>query len=336
MNTTPISFPMFGEDAIINPTTHITVFGKNIYWYGILIAVGFILAVLYALKRCREFGLTQDNILDCLIIATPVGIIGARLYYVVFNPTDYFGPGKWGNIVKIWEGGLAIYGGLIATVVAVFLVCRKKKISMASMMDVVSLGFLIGQCIGRWGNFFNREAFGTETEVFCRMGLHYTSGTIYVHPTFLYESLWNLIGFVILHFVSKKHRRFKGQIFVSYLGWYGLGRYFIESLRTDSLYLGRTDIRVSQLLAAICFGASLIFLLAALRKIPRKLAIDSSAGAETDVSPDADAPVCITEPHYDSGAEDVITQNTESAGDTDETTETDKEDDHGQEETKSE
>ena len=336
MNTIPISFPVFGEEAVINPSTHITVFGKNIYWYGILIAIGFILAVVYALRRCKEFGLTQDNILDNLIIATPVGIIGARLYYVIFNPADYFGPGKWGNIVKIWEGGLAIYGGLIATVLAVFLVCRRKKISMLSMMDVVSLGFLIGQCIGRWGNFFNREAYGAETDVFCRMGLHYPGGTIYVHPTFLYESLWNLLGFVILHVVSKKHRRFKGQIFISYLGWYGLGRYFIESLRTDSLYLGSTDIRVSQLLAAVCFGVSVIFLLATLRSIPRKLRL---AGAQ---DPDADAAEAgVTEeqdavsPAAETAEEDPDSteENADDSADEDKDNETDKEDGNEHQET---
>ncbi|MBR4744934.1 MAG: prolipoprotein diacylglyceryl transferase [Oscillospiraceae bacterium] len=338
MNTIPISFPMFGEDAIINPSTHFTVFGKNIYWYGVLIAVGFILAVLYAMKRSKEFGLTQDNILDCLIVATPAGIIGARLYYVIFNPADYFGPGKWGNIVKIWEGGLAIYGGIIATVLAVFLVCRKKKISMLSMMDVVSLGFLIGQCIGRWGNFFNREAYGAETDVFCRMGLHYSSGTVYVHPTFLYESLWNLIGFVILHFVSKKHRRFKGQIFISYLGWYGLGRYFIESLRTDSLYLGSTDIRVSQLLAAVCFGASVIFLIAALRRVPGKLALASAQESASDGESGEEKPVPFPAGGPDQDHE--ITADTAEQADTDiseETVRTDKEVDNcGHEETGSE
>ena len=299
MNTTPISFPMFGEDAIINPSTHFSVFGRNIYWYGVLIAIGFILAVLYALKRSKEFGLTQDNILDCLIVATPIGVIGARLYYVIFNPSDYFGAGKWGNIVKIWEGGLAIYGGIIATILALLLVCRIKKISLASMLDVVSLGFLIGQCIGRWGNFFNREAYGAQTEVFCRMGLHYSSGTIYVHPTFLYESVWNLIGFLILHSVSKKYRRFKGQIFVCYLGWYGLGRYFIETLRTDSLYLGSTDVRVSQLLAAVCFGAAVVFLLSCLRRIPAKLKLAAAESIpeekEESITPVTNAPITAAE-----------------------------------------
>ena len=307
---------MFGEDAVINPSTHFSLFGKNIYWYGVLIAVGFVLAVLYALKRCKEFGLTQDNILDGLIVATPIGIIGARLYYVIFNPADYFGPGKWGNIVKIWEGGLAIYGGVIATVLTLILVCRIRKISLASLLDIVSLGFLIGQCIGRWGNFFNREAYGAETDVFCRMGLHYTSGTIYVHPTFLYESIWNLAGFVILHFVSKKHRRFKGQIFVCYLGWYGLGRYFIEALRTDSLYLGSTDIRVSQLLAALCFGVAAVFLLASLRSVPRKLRLSPAEG-------DLPEPESLTEKAgtEETGTEETGTEETEadSAPETEET-----------------
>ena len=321
---------MFGEDAVINPSTHFSLFGKNVYWYGVLIAIGFVLAVLYALKRSKEFGLTQDNILDCLIVATPVGIIGARLYYVIFNPADYFGPGKWGNIVKIWEGGLAIYGGIIATVLALILVCRIRKISLASMLDVVSLGFLIGQCIGRWGNFFNREAYGAETDVFCRMGLHYGSGTIYVHPTFLYESLWNLIGFVILHFVSKKHRHFKGQIFVCYLGWYGLGRYFIEALRTDSLYLGNTDIRVSQLLAAVCFGAAVIFLLSALRSVPRKLRLTAAEGTLPETE---DAPVETA----DSETEQTEASGTgETGGDVEDDTHEQKEDEHEQQETGSE
>ena len=283
MNNIPISFPILGEDAVINPSTHITVFGRNIYWYGILIAVGFILAVLYGLKRSRDLGLTPDNILDCLIVATPVGIIGARLYYVVFNPSEYFGPGKWGNIVKIWEGGLAIYGGILFTILAIIIVCRVKKICVWNVLDVASLGFPIGQCIGRWGNFFNREAYGSVTDVFCRMGLHFPSGTEYVHPTFLYESVWNLAGFILLHIVSRKHRRFSGQIFVMYLGWYGLGRFFIEGLRTDSLYLGSTDIRVSQLLAGVCFCGAVVVMLYCLRtnkKIIGPAAADTPVPAE--------------------------------------------------------
>lgn len=259
--TAAISFPMFGDGFVINPPTHLTVFGKSIYYYGIIIAVGFLLAVWYAMHRSTEFGLTEDNILDNLIIATPVSIIGARLYYVIFNPEGYFGPGNWKHIIEIWNGGLAIYGGLIFAILTVLIICRRKKINVLALLDLVCIGFLIGQSIGRWGNFFNREAFGYETEIFCRMGLQTASGSfVYVHPTFLYESVWNAVGFVILHFHSKK-RRYNGEIFLMYLAWYGLGRYFIEGLRTDSLYIGQTDIRVSQLLAIICFGISLILLL---------------------------------------------------------------------------
>ena len=257
----PILFPMFGEDFIINPKPYVEIFGRTIYWYGIIIGLGFLLAVMYALKRSRHFGLTQDNVLDMLLAAVPSGIIGARLYYVVFNPENYFGPGKWGNIIKIWEGGLAIYGGIIFAVTALIIVCKVRKISVLPMLDIGGLGLLIGQSIGRWGNFMNREAFGGLTEVFCRMGFYVGENTIYVHPTFLYESLWNAVGFILLHIISKKYRKFDGQIFVTYVGWYGLGRFMIEGLRTDSLYIGNTDIRVSQLLALICFGAAIIILL---------------------------------------------------------------------------
>lgn len=256
-----ISFPFLGEDFSINPSTHITILGKNIYWYGIIIGLGFLLAVMYALKRSKQFGLTQDNVLDMLIYAVPSAIIGARLYYVIFNPDDYFGTGKWSNIFKIWEGGLAIYGGIIFAVIATLLVCKIKKIPLLPMLDLGGLGLLIGQSIGRWGNFMNREAFGGVTDIFCRMGLTVQGlPTIYVHPTFLYESLWNAAGFIALHFISKK-RKFDGQIFLTYIGWYGLGRFFIEGLRTDSLYILNTDIRVSQLLAITCFGAAVIILL---------------------------------------------------------------------------
>lgn len=256
-----IHLPMFGENFIINPPSYITIFGRNIYWYGIIIGFGFLLAVMYALKRCRQFGLTQDNVLDMLLAAVPSAIVGARLYYVIFNSENYFGPGKWGNIIKIWEGGLAIYGGIIFAVIALIIVCKARKIPVLPMLDIGGLGLLIGQAIGRWGNFMNREAFGGITDIFCRMGFIVGDSVLYVHPTFLYESLWNIIGFIALHIISKKHRKFDGQIFVTYVGWYGLGRFMIEGLRTDSLYLGNTDIRISQLIALLCFGTAIIILL---------------------------------------------------------------------------
>ena len=213
-----IHFPMFGENFIINPPVYVTLFGRNIYWYGIIIGFGFLLAVMYALRRSKQFGLTQDNVLDMLLAAVPSAIVGARLYYVVFNTENYFGAGKLGNIIKIWEGGLAIYGGIIVAVIALIIVCKVRKIPVLAMLDISGLGLLIGQAIGRWGNFMNREAFGGTTDVFCHMGFVIGNKVAYVHPTFLYESLWNIVGFIILHFISKKHRKFDGQIFTMYIG----------------------------------------------------------------------------------------------------------------------
>lgn len=256
-----ISFPLFGDHFVMNPPTYFLVFGRPVYWYAVIIALGFLLAIFYILKRRSDFGLTQDNILDMFIICVPLGIIGARLYYVIFNSADYFGPGKWLNIIKIWEGGLAIYGGVIAATIGLFIYSRRKKIPVAVFFDVGALGLLIGQAIGRWGNFMNREAFGGMTDLPWKMGLTSQSGTIYVHPTFLYESLWNVLGFILIHIFSKKHRKYDGQIFLLYLAWYGLGRFWIEGLRTDSLYLGSTDIRISQLIAALSFAAAVFILL---------------------------------------------------------------------------
>jgi phosphatidylglycerol:prolipoprotein diacylglycerol transferase len=256
-----ISFPMFGDQFVLDPPTHFLVFGRPIYWYAVIIALGFILAVFYILKRRGEFGLTQDNILDMFILCVPSGIVGARLYYIIFNPADYFGPGKWLNIIKIREGGLAIYGGIIAAAIAIFIYCKVKRIPVLVFFDVGALGLLIGQAIGRWGNFMNREAFGSETDLPWKMGLTSAGGTIYVHPTFLYESLWNAVGFVFIHIFSKKYRKSDGQVFFLYLAWYGLGRFMIEGLRTDSLYLFSTDIRVSQLIAALSFAVAVFLLL---------------------------------------------------------------------------
>lgn len=251
MGSATITFPMFGEGFSLDFSNHFTLFGHNFYWYGVIIAVGFLLAVAYAMKRAKSFGLTSDNIIDMLLCAVPSAIICARLYYVIFNFSLYKND-PW-EILKIWNGGLAIYGGIIGAVLAVVIYCKVKKIPAGAMLDVGGLGLMIGQAIGRWGNFTNREAYGSVTDIFCKMGLTTSQGTIYVHPTFLYESLWNFIGFIFLHFWSKKHRRYDGQVFTMYIAWYGLGRFFIEGLRTDSLYIPETSIRVSQLLAALTF-----------------------------------------------------------------------------------
>lgn len=255
-----ISFPMLG-DWSVNPPHSFTVLGFEIYFYGVIIAAAFILAALFCARKAAEFGLTSDDLFDLVIWLIPACIIGARLYYVLFK-LDYFiaNPSK---IFSLRDGGLAIYGGIIAGVITGIIWSRRKKIPVFAVGDLAAFGLLIGQAVGRWGNFINREAFGAETDVFCRMGLTMPGQeTLYVHPTFLYESLWNLAGLIILCVLSKLgKRKYDGQFFWSYILWYGLGRAWIEGLRTDSLYIGSTDIRVSQLLAAVSAVAALIVLI---------------------------------------------------------------------------
>ena len=245
-----ISFPMLG-DFSIDPPSYFTVFGRNIYFYGVLIALGFLLAILYCGRKSAVFGIRADDFYDLMLWLIPLSIVGARLYFVLFRLEDYRSDPL--SILYVHEGGLAIYGGVIAGVLCVVGVCRHKKIPIPAMLDLAILGLLIGQIVGRWGNFMNREAFGAETTIFCRMGLTAPDGTtIYVHPTFLYESLWNLIGFLfLLLFVKTGRRRYDGQCALIYFFWYGLGRFWIEGLRTDSLYIGGSGIRVSQLLSLI-------------------------------------------------------------------------------------
>ena len=273
-----ISFPMLG-DLSINPPNSFEVFGFSIYWYGVIIAAGFLLAVLYCMHRCGEFGLNSDNVLDTLIVGTPLAIIGARLYYVVFY-FDLYRDNLW-EIFAIRDGGLAIYGGIIGAIIGLLIVSRWRRFSALAMLDLGCFGMLIGQFVGRWGNFINREAYGAETEIFCRMGLTdpVTGNTIYVHPTFLYESLWNFLGFVLLHIFSKKfERRFDGQFFLMYVAWYGFGRMLIEGLRTDSLYIPGTVIRVSQLLGALsCAAAVIAFVIMWKRSDGKKLWKNRSA-----------------------------------------------------------
>ena len=290
MSSASISFPLLGGWSI-DPSNSFTLFGRTFYWYGVIIACGFLLAVAYCFRRSDQFGIRQDDLIDGLLFAVPLAIVGARVYYVIFyGHYDSF----W-DMCKIWEGGLAIYGGVIAAVLTVLAVCRVKRISALAMLDLVSFGLLIGQSVGRWGNFMNREAYGYETDVFCRMGLTLNGETIYVHPTFLYESLWNLAGFLGLHVLSKKTaRKFDGQFFLYYLIWYGLGRSWIEGLRADSLYIGGTGIRVSQLVAALTFLLALTILAVVLRRgkcTPEKLWVNRVAAirAQEESAP-ADGP----------------------------------------------
>ncbi len=246
-----ISFPSFGIE--VNPPRSLELGPLNIYFYGLVIALGLILAVAYACKRSKEFGLKEDDILDGVLWVTPFAIICARAYYVIFSWADYAADPI--SALYIWEGGLAIYGGVLGAIAGVIVLCKVKKIKITALLDVTLLGFLIGQSMGRWGNFFNREAFGAPTDSFFRMGLYNwtTESWEFYHPTFLYESVWNLTGLVILHFLSRK-RKYDGQVALGYALWYGLGRCIIEGLRMDSLYWG--PFRVSQLLAGISFLAA--------------------------------------------------------------------------------
>ena len=274
----PISFPSLGLE--INPPEGFGLGSFEVRFYGLIIALGLLLACIYGLRRKTAFGLTEDDILDGALCIIPFAIICARAYYCIFawdefkaNPIE---------VLYIWNGGIAIYGGVIGAAIGIVVYCLIKKIPIGTAMDITSLGFLIGQSLGRWGNFFNREAFGAQTESFLRMGLMLTEDRItssqmyFYHPTFLYESVWNLAGFAALHFLSKK-RQYDGQIALGYVAWYGLGRTFIEGLRTDSLYWG--PFRVSQMLAAIsCFAAVSILVWLAFRPHdPEKLYVNRVA-----------------------------------------------------------
>ncbi|MCL2628268.1 MAG: prolipoprotein diacylglyceryl transferase [Oscillospiraceae bacterium] len=257
-----ITFPLFGDWLAINIPRYFTVFGFNIYYYGILVTLGFAMATLYLVKRSELFGLTTDNILDILLISVPCGLIGARIYFMLFNFSDFFGAGKWENILAFRDGGLAVYGGIIASGLVFIIYSRVKKIPLGSLLDAAGFGLFIGQAIGRWGNFINREAFGVETELPWKMGLTSWGVTKYYHPAFLYESLWNVAGLLIMHIFSKKSKtKYPGQYFLFYVAWYGLGRFMIEGLRVDSLFIPGTDFRVSQWLAAASFLAAVGLLL---------------------------------------------------------------------------
>lgn len=252
-----ISFPGLGIE--LNPSSGVDLGFISIKWYGVLIALGMCLAVWYGMRRCRRFGLTQDHLLDGVLWIVPFAIVCARAYFCIFSWDSYRDNPI--EVLYIWKGGLAIYGGVIGAAIGVLVFCKIKKIKPLAVLDLVFIGFLIGQAVGRWGNFFNREAFGAETDFFLRMGLTDRAGnTIYVHPTFLYESVWNFAGFLVLHFLSKR-REYDGQVTLLYMAWYGAGRTFIEGLRSDSLYLGDTGIRVSQLLSAILFVAAISLLI---------------------------------------------------------------------------
>lgn len=280
-----IYFPKLGWRFNINPTAF-TVFGIDIQWYGIIITVGLLLAMLYCFPKMKRFGLDGDRALDAVIGGIVGGIVGARAYYVLLRWDEY--AGDWKSIFNSRGGGLAIYGGLMGAVLVGLIICKIRKVKMLPMLDVAVIGFLIGQGVGRWGNFVNQEAFGTNTGgLFGMTGgtiqqtiineSAYIDGSMYqagleisekyaVHPCFLYESVWCLLGFVILAWYSKR-RKYDGQLLLMYLAWYGAERFVVEGLRTDSLMLG--NIRASQALSAVLVIASVVIQIVMLSRVKR-------------------------------------------------------------------
>lgn len=282
-DSTLVTFTGFGSGGISFNVSSIfaqfTLFGHEftIRWYGAIIAFGFLLAVLFGGRIAYKWKMNLDKMVDVLIYGTVAAIIGARLYYCIFEWESY--KDDLLSIFAIWNGGLAIYGGIIAGLAAAFVVCKVRKMNFYNLLDIAAMSLLIGQGIGRWGNFANQEAFGSNTtmpwgmwsekigltlireqETLIAKGME-VNPSLPVHPTFLYESIWCITGFFILYIITKKFRRFSGQTFLCYGVWYGTGRMIIEGFRTDSLYIGNSTIRVSQPLSAAIVLVSLTLLI---------------------------------------------------------------------------
>ncbi len=277
--TTTISFPGLGIPEFTMKRTAFELFGSlGVQWYGIIITCGIILSFIYCAYRAKQEGIKFDDLLDIAIFTILFSVIGARVGYVLFSIENYlvylekdgfFGMLK--EMVNIRGGGLQIYGAIIVGAVTIFIVCRIKKIKPLKMLDAVAPAVMIGQFIGRWGNFVNGEAHGGVIEkdsllYFIRMTVNGSAG---VHPTFLYESVWNILGFILINIFYKK-KKFDGQIVLMYLSWYGFGRMFIETLRTDSLYIWNTGIRISVAIGFICFVGGVALLIYGFVKTTKK------------------------------------------------------------------
>ena len=284
---TKISFPGLGINEINLNSTAFSIGSLSIAWYALIISFGMIVAVSYVIFRAKKIGLSVDDVVDMAIFVIPIGILGARLYYVLMRLEDFH---SIGDVFNIRGGGLAIYGGIIAGTLTVIACCYFKKVYFPALGDCVVPGLILAQSIGRWGNFVNVEAYGSVTRLPFRMcgrsianellakGLinaeqysEILNGTLGVHPTFFYESAWNFVGFIIINLIYKK-KKYDGQFILLVFGWYALGRVWIEGLRTDSLYLFGSGIRVSQLLAAMILLATISLLIYfAIRKPKREL-----------------------------------------------------------------
>ena len=270
----PVTFA--GIDKIFEVSNYIDLGFTTVRWYGAIIAFGFSLAVLFGGRIAYVWKINLDKMIDVLLYGTIFAIIGARLYYVAFEWDSY--KNNLADIFKIWEGGLAIYGGIIGGILAAYVVCKIEKLNFYNLLDMVGMSLLIGQGIGRWGNYANQEAFGGFTyknwgmmsekvvEYISRnpskfgienlsgmeeIGEYIAENRLFVHPTFFYESVWCILGFFVLYIILKKFRKFSGQLFICYGLWYGAERLIVEGMRTDSLYVGNTNLRVSQLISLV-------------------------------------------------------------------------------------
>ena len=312
-----ISFPGIGIEPFEIDRVAFKIFGVEIYWYGVIITLGMILAVAYAAWRAHQIGVNLDTMSDMAIFTIIFGVIGARLYYVLTSLDNY---SSIKEVFAIRDGGLAIYGGIICGTATIFAVCKFKKINWRAMFDCIAPGVMIAQALGRWGNFFNVEAYGSVTKLPWRMcaesiaselyhggqidiiqAAEIMNGTLGVHPTFLYECLWNVLGFILINIFYKK-KKFDGQIALSYFAWYGFGRMFIEGLRTDSLYV--LGFRISQVVGFLCFvvcTAIIVYVLIRQRKNAQVAAFESILGGEQTMA--EEAPITENEMNEDSDAE---------------------------------
>lgn len=298
-----ISFPGIGIDEFIINKVAVKIGSIEIRWYGIVIAIGMLFAFLYASWRAKYYDISKDDVLDIGLFSVIFGVIGARLYYVVMEHEMYH---SFYDVIAIWNGGLAIYGGIIGGAIAAFCVAgyksrKNKSVSFRRFADITVPGVMVAQALGRWGNFFNGEAYGGVVPedsflYFLRMGIYPnnisgTNGLAYVHPTFLYESVWNLVGFVLINCFWKK-KKFDGEVGLWYLTWYGFGRMFIEGLRTDSLYVG--NIKISQLIGFISFVAGLGIIICVRVFLLKKKGLSSNEVISEEVQ-NTDSKVCDEE-----------------------------------------
>lgn len=251
--TNQIGFPGLGLDFTINRVAF-HIFNIPIYYYALLILLGFLLGLLFVSLTCKKRGVDADTIFDVAFYGLIFGIIGARIYYCIFDPNAI--TNSFWDFFKIWEGGIAIYGGIIGAAISTFIYCKKNKLPVLKVFDVACPGLLIGQAIGRWGNFVNAEVFGRETDSFLRMTINNNQG---VHPLFLYESLWNILGFILITLFRDK-KKADGQVFFSYTLWYGIGRLLLEGMRQEEYILWLIDqkVGISQVVAAICIILSVV------------------------------------------------------------------------------